>query len=106
MSTNGHQPGREPLSAEEWLEARHADRDQRSPFARGRASNGAHMAEPPAAPTTPPAVDDDPSSLPIFSGAWSSDEERPGRTRSEFSLRPLVETGPVNETHVDHTEQD
>jgi pilus assembly protein CpaF len=106
VSTNGHQPGREPLSAEEWLEARHADRDQRSPFARGRANNGAHMAEPPAPPTTPPAVDDDPSSLPIFSGAWSSDEERPGRTRSEFSLRPLVETGPVNETYVDHTDQD
>ncbi len=106
MSANGHQPGREPLSAEEWLAARHADRDQRSPFARGRASNGTHMPQSPAPPANPPAVDDDPSSLPIFAGAWASnDEERPGRTRSEFSLRPLVETGPVNETYTDHTDQ-
>ena len=39
MSSNGHQSGtqdREPLRADEWLEARHADRSQRSLFARGR----------------------------------------------------------------------
>ncbi|MFC7501588.1 hypothetical protein ACFQRR_06005, partial [Nocardioides sp. GCM10030258] len=104
MSTTGHQPdsvnSAEPLSAEEWLEARHADRDQRSPFARGRAtSNGA----PAAPPANPIAEDDDPSSLPIFGGAWASDDARPGRTRSEFSLRPLVPSDTVNESYVDHT---
>ena len=40
MSTNGHHPdtnGRDPLRADEWLEARHAaNREQTSPFARGR----------------------------------------------------------------------
>ena len=40
MSTNGHHPdpnGRDPLRADEWLEARHAaSREQTSPFARGR----------------------------------------------------------------------
>jgi len=110
VSTNGHQPGTdrsgEPLTAGEWLEARHADRDQRSAFARGRAGNGAHLAQPQAPATNPPAADDDPSSLPIFAGAWASEEERPGRTRSEFSLRPLVETGPANESNVDDTDQD
>ena len=44
MSTNGHHPdtnGRDPLRADEWLEARHAaNREQTSPFARGRATNG------------------------------------------------------------------
>jgi len=107
VSTNGHQPdsvnSAEPLSAEEWLEARHADRDQRSPFARGRAtSNGA----PAAPPANPIAEDDDPSSLPIFGGAWASDDARPGRTRSEFTLRPLVPSDTVNESYVDHTNPD
>lgn len=107
MSTNGHQSGAdrsgEPLSAEEWLEARHADRDQRSLFVRGRAtSNGA----PAAPPANPIAEDDDPSSLPMFGGAWASDDDRPGRTRSEFSLRPLVPSDPVNESYVDHANPD
>jgi len=110
VSTNGHQPGTdrsgEPLSAEEWLEARDAaDRNQGSPFARGRASNGAHMAQSPAPATNPTAADDDPSSLPIFAGAWASDDERPGRTRSEYSLRPLVATDPVNKSDVSDTDQ-
>jgi len=90
MSTNGHHPdtnGRDPLRADEWLEARHAaNREQTSPFARGRATNGT----PP--PPSPVVEDHDPTSLPIFAGAWTSTGEGqlPGRARSEFSLRPLV----------------
>ena len=45
MSTNGHHPdtprtnGRDPLRADEWLEARHAaTNDRTSPFARGRST--------------------------------------------------------------------
>ena len=98
MSTNGHHPetnGRDPLRADEWLEARHAaNREQTSPFARGRGSNGT--------PPPPPVVeDDDPTSLPIFAGAWTSEGEGqlPGRARSEFSLRPLV--APAPEEHQD-----
>lgn len=89
MSTNGHHPetnGRDPLRVDEWLEARHAaNREQTSPFARGRGSNGT--------PPPPPVVeDDDPTSLPIFAGAWTSEGEGqlPDRARSELSLRPLV----------------
>ena len=71
MSTNGHHPennGRDPLRADEWLEARHAaNREQTSPFARGRGTNG-------TPPPPPPVVEDhDPTSLPIFAGAWASD---------------------------------
>ncbi len=98
MSTNGHHPetnGRDPLRADEWLEARHAaNREQTSPFARGRGSNGT--------PPPPPVVeDDDPTSLPIFAGAWTSEGEGqlPGRARSEFSMRPLV--APAPEEHQD-----
>jgi Flp pilus assembly CpaF family ATPase len=90
MSTNGHHPetnDRDPLRADEWLEARHAaNREQTSPFARGRGTNG-------APPPPPPGVEaHDPTSLPIFAGAWTSEGEGqlPGRARSEFSLRPLV----------------
>ena len=62
MSTNGHHPetnGRDPLRADEWLEARHAaNREQTSPFARGRDTNG-------TPPPPPPVVEDhDPTSLP------------------------------------------
>ena len=57
-------------------------------------------------PASPIAADDDPSSLPIFGGAWASEDARPGRTRSEFSLRPLVGSDPVNESYVDHTNPD
>ncbi|WP_238694366.1 hypothetical protein [Nocardioides daphniae] len=88
--TNGHQPrtnGRDPLRADEWLEARHAaTSDRTSPFARGRST------QPP--PPTPPAEDHDPTSLPIFASAWTSEEQLPGRARSEFSLRPLVAPAP------------
>ncbi|HET7734340.1 MAG TPA: CpaF/VirB11 family protein, partial [Nocardioidaceae bacterium] len=102
MSTNGHQPGnngRDPLSAEEWLEARHAaNREQTSPFARGRGTNGT-----PATPPPPPAVadDHDPTSLPIFADAWSSTsgDQLPGRTRSDFALRPLVTPAPEEHHH-------
>ncbi|UUW88735.1 CpaF family protein [Pimelobacter simplex] len=95
MSTNGHHPdssgtnGRDPLRADEWLEARHAaTREQTSPFARGRGTNGT----PPPPPPAPVIEDHDPTSLPIFAGAWTSEGEGqpPGRARSEFSLRPLV----------------
>ena len=93
MSTNGHQPGaqdREPLRADEWLEApaTPATASQRSPFARGRATNGTRRHAPP--PPAPTSEDDDPTSLPIFAGAWASDDQLPGRARSEFTLRPLV----------------
>ena len=75
--TNGHQPGtngRDPLRADEWLEARHAaTSDRTSPFARGRSTNG-------TPPPPPPVVEDhDPTSLPIFAGAWTSEQELPGR---------------------------
>ena len=88
MSTNGRHPdtnGRDPLRADEWLEARNeANREQTSPFARGRITNG-------TPPPPPPVVEDhDPTSLPIFAGAWTSEDPLPGRTRSEFTLRPLV----------------
>ncbi|NHA01187.1 Flp pilus assembly complex ATPase component TadA [Nocardioides sp. W3-2-3] len=83
MSTNGHHPdtsgtnGRDPLRADEWLEARHAaTREQTSPFARGRATNG-------TPPPPPPVVEDhDPTTLPIFAGAWTSQGEgQPARPR-------------------------
>ncbi|MCA9711603.1 MAG: hypothetical protein KDK70_37555, partial [Myxococcales bacterium] len=94
MSTNGHQPGnngRDPLSAEEWLEARHAaNREQTSPFARGRGTNGNPPAPQPPPPPAATSEDHDPTSLPIFAGAWTSEDPLPGRTRSEFTLRPLV----------------
>ena len=100
MSTNGHHSdtsetnGRDPLRAAEWLETRHAaNREQTSPFARGRGANG-------TPPPPPPVVEDhDPTSLPIFAGAWTSEQEPPGRARSEFSLRPLVTPAP--EEHHD-----
>ena len=57
MSTNGHHPdtnGRDPLRADEWLEARHAaTREQTSPFARGRGTNGTPVTPPPAPPVAP-----------------------------------------------------
>lgn len=100
MSANGHHPdtnGRDPLRADEWLEARRAAaREQTSPFARSRSTNGT----PATPPCAPPAVEDtDPTSLPIFAGAQqldlTSEEELPGRARSEFSLRPLVAPAPA-----------
>jgi type IV secretory pathway ATPase VirB11/archaellum biosynthesis ATPase len=42
----------------------------------------------------PIADEDDPESLPIFAGAWASEDQPSGRTRSGFSLRPLVATAP------------
>jgi type IV secretory pathway ATPase VirB11/archaellum biosynthesis ATPase len=106
MSANGHHPdtnGRDPLRADEWLEARHAAaREQTSPFARGRGrgTNGT-SATPPPAPSAPPVVEDaDPTSLPIFAGAWDSEQELPGRARSEFSLRPLVAPAPEEHHHT------
>jgi len=103
VSTNGHNPGEGPLSAEEWLQARHAsDRDQCSPFARGRTNgSGAHAAQPPAPPAPMPVEVGDPTSLPLFAGTWASAEGRPGRSRSEFSLRPLVATDPDDGAYID-----
>jgi pilus assembly protein CpaF len=101
MSTSGSRPetnGRDPLRADEWLEARHAsNREQTSPFARGRGTHGT----PPPLPSAPVVEDHDPTSLPIFAGAWSSEGEGqlPGGARSEFSLRPLA--APAPEEHHD-----
>lgn len=122
MSNNGHnhpgasgsQPDQPSATAEQWLEARHAasaskgtangtargtasgnGQDQRSPFARGRGTTGAKPPPPP--PPTPVVDDDDPASLPIFAGAWASEDHAPGRTRSGFALRPLVEPAPEPE---------
>ena len=93
MSTNGTN-GRDPLRADEWLEARHAaTSDRTSPFARGRSTQ-------PPPPPAPSAEDHDPTSLPIFASAWTSEEQLPGRARSEFSLRPLV--APAPEEPHDH----
>jgi hypothetical protein len=81
------------------LAARHADRSPRSPFARGRGTNGnppATQSPPPAAPTS---EDHDPTSLPIFAGAWTSEDQLPGRTRSDFTLRPLV-ASPDDQPHA------
>ena len=54
MSPNGHHPdtnGRDPLRADEWLEARHAaSREQTSPFARGRST------QPPPPPYPTPSA--------------------------------------------------
>lgn len=100
MTTNGHQPGdREPLRADEWLAARHADRSPRSPFARGRGTNGNQPATQQPPPPAPTSEDHDPTSLPIFAGAWTSEQELPGRARSEFSLRPLVAPAPEEHHH-------
>ncbi len=80
-----------------------SQRDTRSPFARSRATNN----EPNVPPrTNPMPADDDPTSLPIFGGAWANEETRPGRARSEFSLRPLVGVDPVNDSHADHPDHD
>ena len=106
MTSNGQHPdargtnGRDPVRADEWLEARRAaTREQTSPFARGRGTNGT----PP--PPPPVSEDQDPTSLPIFAGApqdhWTSEQELPGRARSEFSLRPLVTPAP-EEHHDSH----
>ncbi|GAW49707.1 MULTISPECIES: CpaF family protein [unclassified Nocardioides] len=101
MSTDGHHPetnGRDPLRADEWLEARHAaNREKTSPFARGRSTNGT-----PPPPPAPVVEDHDPTSLPIFAGAWTSEgEDRlQGRARSEFSLPPLVAPAPEEHHHI------
>ena len=93
MSTNGYTPENERLSAEEWLAAHPAaDRDQRSRFARGRTAHQTHAVQAPA-PAPIPLEDADPSALPLFAGA-SAEDGRPGRTRSDFTLRPLVATAP------------
>ena len=96
MSANRGEPGaqdREPLRADEWLAARRADqpggRGSNSPFARARGTDGSQprTQTPPPVPTS---EDHDPTSLPLFAGAWTSDDQLPGRTRSDFTLRPLV----------------
>ena len=60
----------------------------RSPFARGRGANGNPTATQPPAPPAPTSEDHDPTSLPIFAGAWTSEDQLPGRTRSEFTPPP------------------
>ncbi|HEU4546525.1 MAG TPA: hypothetical protein VFR88_09565, partial [Microlunatus sp.] len=96
MSANRGEPGaqdREPLRADEWLAAPHVDqpggRGSSSPFARARGTDGSQprTQTPPPVPTS---EDHDPTSLPLFAGAWTSDDQLPGRTRSDFTLRPLV----------------
>ncbi|PUA79472.1 CpaF family protein [Nocardioides currus] len=135
MSNDGHnhpgasgsQNGQQPPTAEQWLEARHAasatngtangangtasgtanenGQDQRSPFARGRGTTGA--TPPPPPPPTPVVDADDPTSLPIFAGAWAADDQPTGRTRSGFALRPLLDAAPeAEEDDLDEVELD
>jgi len=90
MTTNGHQPGaqdRESASADAWLAARRVDRGPRSPFARGTNGNQP-ITQPPLLAST--SEDHDPTSLPIFAGARTSEDQRAGRARSDFTLRPLL----------------
>jgi type IV secretory pathway ATPase VirB11/archaellum biosynthesis ATPase len=96
MSTNGHQPGaqgREPPRVDEWLAGPDVDqpgsRGSSSPFARARGTDDSQPGTqtPPSVPT---GEDHDPMSLPIFAGALTSEDQLPGRTRSDFTLRPLV----------------
>ena len=79
MSTNGHQPGADVWGA---AQRRRVARRHGTPIATSVPPSRA-AAPPATAPTRAPppanpiAADDDPSSLPIFGGAWASDE--PGR---------------------------
>jgi pilus assembly protein CpaF len=105
MSANRGEPGaqdREPLRADEWLAAPHVDQPggsaSSSPFARARGTDGSQ----PRTQTSPPvptSEDHDPTSLPLFAGAWTSEDQLAGRTRSDFTLRPLV-ASPDDQPHA------
>lgn len=98
MSADGHHhhaEDREPLRADEWLGARHADRGPSSPFARGTNGNRPTM----PAPAAPTSEDLDPTSLPIFADFWSSEDQPAGHARSDFALRPLV-AAPNDHSHA------
>ncbi|MET0915570.1 MAG: ATPase, T2SS/T4P/T4SS family, partial [Jiangellaceae bacterium] len=109
MSANRGEPGaqdREPLRADEWLAARRADqpggRGLRPPFA--RATNGIAPASQPPVPA-PASGEHDPTSLPLFASTWTSEDQLPGRTRSDFTLRPLV-ASPDVESHANTASDD